>query len=164
MLDVPPQRRGVAMVARIGILLFAAIASSSISLRVRAEEKKTDAKALQGTWVVTAQMYEGKELDPKEIQKEGIKFVITAEEITIVANGVTRSKSTWTIDAMQTPKYMNLVLIEPTKGEKLLGIYELNGDVLKLCLHPGDKNRPAKFEAKKGSMDVVHILKKEKPK
>ena len=37
------------------------------------------------------------------------------------------------------------------KGEKVLGIYELKGDTLKLCYAPADQTRPTKFEAPKGT-------------
>lgn len=43
------------------------------------------------------------------------------------------------------------------KGDKIHGIFEFDGDKMKLCYAPADKPRPAKFEAPKGSDALCEV-------
>jgi hypothetical protein len=52
----------------------------------------------------------------------------------------------------------------PEKGNTSLGIYELQGDDLKLCLTITAKDRPTEFAAKPKSGHGFEVLKREKPK
>ena len=51
----------------------------------------------------------------------------------------------------------------PEKGNTSLGIYQLEGDDLKLCLTITAKDRPAEFAAKPKSGLGIEVLKREKP-
>jgi|EndMetStandDraft_3_1072993.scaffolds.fasta_scaffold130401_2 uncharacterized protein (TIGR03067 family) len=51
------------------------------------------------------------------------------------------------LDATKSPKHLDLVVVEgPNIGQTQLGIYELQGDELKVCY--GFKSRPTLFEAR----------------
>ena len=50
------------------------------------------------------------------------------------------------------------------KGARSYGIYEFDGDTIKICLTQGDKkDRPTTFESKPGAMHSLSVLKKVKP-
>jgi uncharacterized protein (TIGR03067 family) len=74
-----------------------------------------------------------------------------------------------TLDPTKRPKAINLKVINrpgetPARliGKTLLGIYELDGDNLKLCwASPGEK-RPEQFSPKGGVDDVLAVYEREK--
>jgi hypothetical protein len=49
-----------------------------------------------------------------------------------------------------------------TEGERLAGIYRLEGDGLKICVGAGD-DRPVDFATKDGAKAVLLILERRKP-
>jgi uncharacterized protein (TIGR03067 family) len=68
------------------------------------------------------------------------------------------------IDPSKTPKTIDLVpLEEPNKGEVIEGIYQLDGDELKVCI-PNQKmeSRPTELKSPKGSSLVLMSLKRSK--
>jgi uncharacterized protein (TIGR03067 family) len=56
------------------------------------------------------------------------------------------------LDPSKKPKAIDYVVTEGDhKGKKLLGIYELDGDTVKFCFAPPDKERPSDFTAERRS-------------
>ena len=86
--------------------------------------------------------------DPEQLKK--LKLVVKDKKWTVYINDKVSTSATFTIDPTKKPRTIDLTgTMGGDKGKKYLGIYELNGNELKLCI--GDpKNRPTKFEAKKG--------------
>jgi uncharacterized protein (TIGR03067 family) len=72
-------------------------------------------------------------------------------------------KSKFTIDPTRKPKAIDFVGLEgPATGQKLHGIYELDGDTVRFCLAPADKDRPTDFTAKEGSGRMLSVWKRAK--
>jgi len=68
------------------------------------------------------------------------------------------------VDATKKPKTMDMTPSEGRyKDKTLLGIYELDGDTLKICFAEPGKDRPTDFTSKAGSGVVLAIHKREKP-
>ena len=61
-------------------------------------------------------------------------------------------------------KTSDLLLQAPAeyKGKTALGIYELEGDTLKLCYSQPGKDRPKEFTAAKGSGQAMSVWKRDK--
>lgn len=144
---------------------------TSLALRCDAQEKGEqpkgkgeDAEKLTGTWLIVSQMSEGEETAPADLKNEMLKIAFTKGELAFLSGMGTRSKCSWVIDSSKRPKQITLTNIEPLKGEKSVGIYELDGDTLKLCIGPAEKDWPTKFEAKRDSGYVLHVLSREKSK
>ena len=68
------------------------------------------------------------------------------------------------IDPTQNPKTIDIeVTAGPYKGVVYLGIYELDGDTLRICFALPDKpERPTEFSAAKGSIRALSEFKREK--
>jgi hypothetical protein len=50
----------------------------------------------------------------------------------------------------------------PSKGAVMLGIYEFEGDTLKVCFDPTGKKRPTEFKSEPGSGNFVNVHKRVK--
>ena len=127
------------------------------------DENKKDIERFQGTWVFQSVDVEGQ---PAPIEAlKGSKLIIDGNKFTM-KEGEEVSHGTYTIDATKKPKTMDAVFTDgPEKGKTILGIYELEGDTYKACFNVQGKDRkerPSKFESKKGSGFVVEVLKREK--
>jgi hypothetical protein len=48
-------------------------------------------------------------------------------------------------------------------GKKVRGIYELDGDTLRFCVAPPDKDRPTEFTSRKGSGYTLRVFRRVKP-
>ena len=117
---------------------------------------------LEGTWHVLSLEVDGMKI-PKETIKES-KLIIKGKEFTMKEK-VATYKGTFSIDPSKKPKTIDVKFREgPEKGNTSLGIYELDGDDLKLCLSVTTKERPTEFTAKPKSGHGFEVLKREKPK
>ena len=104
------------------------------------DQPKDDKEALQGVWRVAAVETEGVERDDdvaRDVKKQtwtirGDKLVVHIE-----APGPARdAKFTYSLDATQTPKTLDLTTEQAAEGsplKNLHGVYSVDGDVLKFC-------------------------------
>ncbi len=97
---------------------------------------------------------------PDEAIKD-LKWVITGDKITYKVGDKT-TELTYKLDPTKKPKWIDF-----TRGGRTttLGIYDLEGDNLKICFPKGDKGkRSTAFESKpKSGNEILIILKREKP-
>jgi uncharacterized protein (TIGR03067 family) len=116
----------------------------------------SDRKHLQGTWTITSL-----EMDGKKAPFAGGKIVIEGSKFTTIAMGAEYA-GTAVYDESKSPKQFDVTFkTGPHKGEKSLGIYELDGDEWKICLGmAGFKQRPKEFATAPGSHFAVETLKR----
>jgi uncharacterized protein (TIGR03067 family) len=68
------------------------------------------------------------------------------------------------VDPAQTPKTIDVTFGDgPEKGSTLLGIYELDGDLYRVCLSIGGQPRPKELVSKAGGESVLEVFTREKP-
>jgi uncharacterized protein (TIGR03067 family) len=123
---------------------------------------KKDKEALQGTWKPVAREKNGKLESEKDPELAKTRFVFKGDKL-IEQEGKNEDEYTFTIDPTQKPKAIDLSL--KVRDEVLInkGIYELDGDTLRICLATNpDASRPTKFETKQGSKTVMGTFKREK--
>ena len=119
------------------------------------DDAKGDHEKIQGTWKVVSAEDSGRKA-PDEAVKN-IKWVITKDKITYKFGDKTTELS-YKLDATKKPKWIDL-----TEGDRTtLGIYELEGDNLKICFPEGGKReRSTAFESKPDSVnDILIVLKR----
>ena len=72
-------------------------------------------------------------------------------------------KAKITLDPSKKPKTIDYLVSDgPTKGQKLLGIYEIEGDTLKSCFGAPGAGRPTEFSGKTGQRRTVSVWKRDK--
>jgi uncharacterized protein (TIGR03067 family) len=145
-----------------------ALLACGLSLAVGAlapagDEKDDDMKRIQGTWVVDPVTY--KDVKDKEVLKEVLKaaesmrFIFEGDTFTLKHPPDNEEKGGFRLDPTKKPKQIDM-------RDGAQGIYELEGDTLKLCWDQQAKTngRPTKFAHDK--KDSVHyfVLKREKKK
>ncbi|MCX6875980.1 MAG: TIGR03067 domain-containing protein [Verrucomicrobia bacterium] len=121
-------------------------------------DAKNDAEQIQGTWKFVSAEDSGRKTPDEAIKI--LKWVITKDKITQKFGDKTTVFS-YTLDLTKKPRCIDL-----TEGiqKTNLGIYELEGDNLKICIPEGRGGRSTAFESKPDSVnDILFILKREKP-
>ena len=118
---------------------------------------KKDSAALQGKWAVTSLTREGK---VEAISKDAVR-VITDDKYTMKLHPLLTIKGAYKIDPTTNPKAMETTPSSgPYKDKPLLGIYELDGDSLKICYALPGKDRPTEFSSKEGSGWILTVHKR----
>jgi uncharacterized protein (TIGR03067 family) len=118
---------------------------------------KGDLKKLQGSWLIVTLEMEG-----QKYPTGGSKIVIQGDRFVSLNMGAEYEGSV-SLDEAQSPKTFDLLFDKgPEKGNKALGIYELDGGAWKICLGLAGKRRPTKFAAEKGTGHALELLEREK--
>lgn len=127
------------------------------------DASKEEQKKLEGAWRLISRETDGK-ADPADKIKDivmvndGQNFVFRGS-----ASGSGAMKGTFKVDASKKPKAMDRVPADgPRKGKTLLGIYNLEGDMLTICVSIAGKERPTTFATKENSGLLLSVFKREK--
>ncbi|HKR61800.1 MAG TPA: TIGR03067 domain-containing protein [Pyrinomonadaceae bacterium] len=116
-----------------------------------------DSDKIQGTWEVVSAADNGRKT-PANLTKD-LELIITTDKMSYRLGKKTTEWS-YKLDPSKQPKWIDLTDVRETT----LGIYELEGDTLKICFPEARKGeRSTAFESKPNSVnDVLIILKREK--
>src|SRR6266478_5381995 len=96
------------------------------------EAVKKDLAQLQGEWSMVSGAADGQPM-PAQMLKQ-MKRVCKGDETTTTMAGQLYFKARISIDASKKPKTIDYQMTDGfTKGNKQLGIYEVEGDSLKAC-------------------------------
>jgi uncharacterized protein (TIGR03067 family) len=123
---------------------------------------KKDLAKMQGTWTVESVRHNGSDEPAESVAKD--KVVIDGDKFTIKHDG-RDEESKIKLDPTKTPKALDVSM---PSGEVMLGIYEIEGDRLRIAVTgppektPKEEGRAAKFESAEGSGVVLVVLKREK--
>jgi uncharacterized protein (TIGR03067 family) len=124
---------------------------------------EADADLLQGTWVVEAAELDGKKASAAELKD--LLLIFKDDQMITKKPGGSES-GIFKLDPTKTPKNIEIGQSERDTTDMAPGIYELNGDNLKICFTRGrDVNRakrPSTFETKPGSNMMLWVLKRDK--
>ena len=122
-----------------------------------ADEKET----LNGTWSVVKAEEDGK--NATELLKARFTFK-DGDKLSIKMPNETKPlEVSVKIDATKKPKQVDFTRVEDGRAETALGIYELDGDKLKLCVaEPEVKERPTEFKSKSRKISALELT-RDKP-
>jgi uncharacterized protein (TIGR03067 family) len=151
----------LSIVSVLGLSLLAAAAASG------GEDKEDDAKRLQGTWVIDPASYKDEKNKDRREELALVRVLFDGESLTFKhptryeENGkkgieIKEERGPFRLDGSKKPKQIDL--LNKGSGLQAQGIYELDGDKLKLCWDRGFKTRgrPKKFAA--GGEDAEPFL------
>jgi uncharacterized protein (TIGR03067 family) len=139
---------------------FAASGGSSALADDKADVEK-ELKKFQGTWTVELVEAEGKVVaidlfKGMTVTFEGDKYIVKMGDQVI--QGATQK-----LDPSKSPKTLDGTVTEgPNKDTVILGIYEIDGDRLKVCFDPEGKKRPTEFKTVAGSQTTLAVYKRAK--
>jgi uncharacterized protein (TIGR03067 family) len=118
-----------------------------------------DMKKMQGDWMVVSMTANGMKYPDEEAQ--ALFRTVDGNSYQVSRYSKAMVKGTFKIDPAATPKTIDSSLAtDPSKA--LLGIYEFEGAMLKVCNAPPGKPRPTAFEAKAGSGHTLTVWQPEK--
>ncbi len=130
--------------------------SASGGMGARADGKadvEKELKKFQGSWT-----FESVEAGGKLVaaQFEGMTVTFTGGKYTVKKGDEVVQVATQKLDPSKSPKTLDVTVAEgPNKGTVMLGIYEINGDTLKVCFDPEGTKRPTQFKSASGSQILI---------
>ena len=145
-------------------LLLSGLGSPNASGDPPGDAFTKELKAMAGTWRPTAAENNGYKTS-EEYMKGDLwirdadgRWTLLRDDKAVVEWAVKN------IDATKTPKTIDIeITAGPYKGVVYHGIYELDGDTLRVCFALPDRDvRPTEFSASKGSIRALSEFKREK--
>ncbi len=123
---------------------------------------QVEKKKFEGTWSLVAL-----EVDGEPVPLDGIeaaRLVVTGDRYSFRL-GTARMELRHTVDPTRKPKAIDLAITDGSgEGKVYRGIYELDGDRLKICrsAEPG-RLRPTRFATEPGSGLILTVWKRDQP-
>jgi uncharacterized protein (TIGR03067 family) len=151
---------GVAVLAIVS--LFAAVRSQVADGAANEEAVAKDLQAFKGTWRLSSKEEDGKKFSEEEI-KDVIGTIDGSGKVSVRRGDKVINEGTVKLDPTNKPKTIDVTFTGgERKGQRVLGIYEIDGDAFRICVaRPGDE-RPAEFSAKAGSGRILVVYQREK--
>ena len=139
------------------VLTLTGVATTA-PLPMRAADTKDP---LAGTWTVVKSEEDGK--PSKELLKAKLTFKDGDKLLIKLPDEPKPLEVTYKLDAAKKPSQIDLTRNEDGRTETASGIWELDGDKLKLCIAEAEvKERPTEFKSK--SRKVIYLeLTRDKP-
>ena len=150
----------ISLVALFCAVGFAASGGSGTLADEKADLEK-EVRKFQGIWTFESSEAGGKKLPIDELK--GLILTFEGAKHTVKKGDEVIQVGTQKLDPSKSPKTIDVTMVEgPNKGTVMLGIYEIDGDTLKVCFDPQGKKRPTEFKSAAGSENFVNVHKRVK--
>jgi uncharacterized protein (TIGR03067 family) len=150
-------------VMKAALLTVLAMAGVATLVQAAGQSAQVDKDALQGVWVAKSMESDGKPVPPEEVNR--IRFTFRGDKLLMQGNfkDDREEECGYKIDPKSSPKQLDV--IPPMVKQPILGIYEVKGDELKVCLRhaSSSEGRPTEFATKQDSRLILIVLQKQKP-
>ncbi len=113
-----------------------------------------DRELIQGDWKAARGWSNGVQMPNSETERVALQFTETKM---ILKEQGHNEEAAFTLDPQQSPAHIDFEL--KNIGMKFQGIYQMEGDILKLCFTRGSK-RPVSFDTKQGADTVLIEMRK----
>jgi uncharacterized protein (TIGR03067 family) len=140
------------------LLLIVALATAAEATK---EDAAEDLKRMQGEWVVVSMEVDGMKVPDDDAM--ALFRSVKGDSYTVSRYRRIRGKGTIRLDATKKPRAIDALPAGATdKAQSLLGIYEFEGNKLKLCFARPGMARPTEFRSKEDSGHTLTIWQREK--
>lgn len=133
------------------VQLVLALAAGFLASAPPKADTSKDAQAIQGTWIIEAAERDGK----ADNDVKGGKLSLKDGNLVMTTKN-DEQKAAYKLDPTKKPRTID---VTPAGEPTIQGIYELDGDRLKICITK-EKGRPSEFNGKGDNMLLV--LKRQK--
>lgn len=123
----------------------------------KSEEFKGDLKLMQGDWQVTSIERDGVRLSGDEVKSATMK--ITGDKFVFESPLDGTQEGSLKLDESKKPKHLDVTI---ASGDKVLAIYEITGDEMKVCYTGPGGDRPTEFTGKVDSGCSLIVMKRKK--
>lgn len=142
------------------VFCLTALTSQAADDKKVADEKKADKDSLEGTWDLVSIEFGGMKIDlPKEM---ALSLTFKGGKITKKETGKKDEDGTYKTDETKKLKEIDLTTPKkdkPTEMETMKGLFQVDGDTLKLYFGMPGADRPAAYDSK----DIgIMVLKRNK--
>jgi uncharacterized protein (TIGR03067 family) len=125
------------------------------------EPPKSDLDKLQGTWLLVAMESDGHEVEAEDFKDW--KAVYEGNRVTLWSGERVRRRGIVTLDSSRKPKAINTWDQDgPYEDQTVPGIYEIDGETLKVCFARPGQERPKEFTTNAGTGFVSCVYKRQK--
>jgi uncharacterized protein (TIGR03067 family) len=138
------------------ILVIGVVALLSVD-PCKGDVAKDDLEKMKGDWTIVSTETNGKKLTAENFKEFSRKVTGESYSVTIESEeGIqTIGIKIIKLDPSKSPKTIDVEMTEgPAKGKTFHGIYKFEDDTQTICLAAPDKDRPAKFDSKEGTVTV----------
>ena len=137
------------------------LAGSLLFASEREDATKKAHAQLEGVWSFALVEFDGKKQPAVPFATN--KMIISKDGSYVVVQGTRVTRGTLKLDPTATPKHYDpTITTGPRKSLTFSGIYELDGDTLKICFSLRGKERPAALASKPGSGLLFQVFNREK--
>ena len=111
------------------------------------EAVQREHKRLEGTWRVVSAEAGGKAIPAREYR--GLAMTFAAGKFSARRGDEEAQEGTYSVDPTKNPREMDITRTTgPAQGRKQVAIYQLSGDLLKICSCASDEERPTSFDTR----------------
>jgi uncharacterized protein (TIGR03067 family) len=115
---------------------------------------------MQGTWQAVLMNREG-EVQPLQGAFAKLQLIVQDDRRTIKAGETVLSEASYRLNPTAVPPTIDLVVTRGgSRGQIMLGIYEIAGDRLRVCYALPGRERPRDFTPKAGSGHTLQEMKR----
>ena len=138
------------------VALCCAVGFAASSVADDKADLEKEAKKFQGAWTFESSEAGGKQLPAGELK--GLILTFEGDKHTVKKGDVLIQAGTQKLDPSKSPKAIDVTMTEGlNKGAVMLGIYEINGDTLRVCFDIEGKKRPAQFKSAPDTATFVNV-------
>jgi uncharacterized protein (TIGR03067 family) len=119
-----------------------------------------DLKRMEGDWGAISMEVDGTKVPDEDAM--AYFRTVKGDEYTVSRYRKALGKGTIRLDATKKPRAIDARPAGAGEGKSLLGIYEFDGNKLKLCFARPGAERPTEFVSKEGSGHTLTIWQREK--
>jgi uncharacterized protein (TIGR03067 family) len=151
------------MRARRNCTVFLGLLATSVCATgaVDDEAAKDELKRHQGAWIATSSTFDGQKA-PEDVVRS-IKRIVSDDHVVWERDGKRFAGSKIVLDSTREPKTIDVIPDGGrNRGERIPGIYKLEGDMLAICMAAAGQPRPNELKAEKGSGWTLQTFTREK--